>query len=95
MAAIPTYSFGIYKREQIRAVWLSGRYTEEQLKEKYWQQYLTFCQEHGYKPVEKAEGQESPSATEKSLVNEYLQMMDRYKNEQTQPQRDTHGEDQP
>lgn len=44
------------------------------------------------KPEEKAEGQESPS---ENLVNEYLQMMDHYKGEQTKPQHDIHGEDQP
>lgn len=46
--------------------------------------------------TKEAEEPESPSAEgiEKDLANEYLQMMDRYKNEQTQPRSDIHGEDQ-
>ena len=46
--------------------------------------------------TKEAEEPESPSADgiEKDLANEYLQMMDRYKNEQTQPRSDIRGEDQ-
>lgn len=41
------YSFDIFKKEQIRAVWLSGFYDDEKLEEKYYQNYKTFCISHG------------------------------------------------
>ena len=30
------YSFNTYQKEHIRSAWLSGKYTDEQLKEKYY-----------------------------------------------------------
>ena len=41
------YSFETYKREKIRYAWLSPMHTEESLKEKYYQEYLDYCKEHG------------------------------------------------
>ena len=40
------YSFDCYKKEHLRYAWLSGRYTEDQLKDKYYNEYKTFCIEH-------------------------------------------------
>lgn len=46
------YSFDTYKKEHLRVTWLLGRYTDEQLKEKYYEQYTELCNycglEHGY-----------------------------------------------
>lgn len=41
------YSFDTYKKEYLRAAWLSGKYTDEQLKEKYFEQYTEFCNSRG------------------------------------------------
>lgn len=41
------YSFDTYKKEHLRATWLSGKYTDEQLKEKYYGQYTEFCNSRG------------------------------------------------
>lgn len=40
------YSFDVYKKEHLRYAWLSGKYTDEQLKEKYYEQYKKFCISH-------------------------------------------------
>lgn len=40
------YSFDVYIKEHLRTVWLSGNYTDEQLKEKYYEQYKEFCISH-------------------------------------------------
>lgn len=46
------YSFDVFKKEQIRAVWLSGFFNDEELEEKYYQKYKEFCVSHGleYEP---------------------------------------------
>jgi len=41
------YSFETFKREKIRYAWLNSFHTEESLKEKYYQEYLGYCKEHG------------------------------------------------
>ncbi|MGN0513063.1 MAG: hypothetical protein ACI4GD_02200 [Lachnospiraceae bacterium] len=41
------YSFDTYKKEHLRWTWLSGKYTDEQLKEKYFEQYTEFCDSRG------------------------------------------------
>lgn len=43
------YSWDVFKKEHLRYAWLSGRYTEEQLKEKYWDEYIQFCINHNLK----------------------------------------------
>lgn len=43
------YSFDAYKKEHLRVVWLSGRYTNEQLKDRYYEQYKEFCVSHNMK----------------------------------------------
>jgi hypothetical protein len=41
------YSFEIFMKEQRRAIWLSPKnYTEQELKEKCYDDYLKYCQEH-------------------------------------------------
>ena len=41
------YNFETYEREKIRYAWLSPLRTEESLREKYYQEYLDYCKEHG------------------------------------------------
>jgi hypothetical protein len=40
------YSFDTFKKEHLRAAWLSGRYTEKQLRDNNWQEYASYCHEH-------------------------------------------------
>jgi len=42
------YSFEVFMKEQRRAIWLSPNYsyTEQELKEKCYDDYLKYCQEH-------------------------------------------------
>ena len=39
-------SFDTYKKEHLRCAWLSGRYTDDHLKEKYYEAYKEFCIAH-------------------------------------------------
>lgn len=43
-----TCSFDIFKKENLRYAWLSGRYTDQELKDKYWQEYIAYCQKCNY-----------------------------------------------
>lgn len=47
------YSYDTYKKGHLCATWLSGRYTDEQLKEKYYEQHTERCNccglEHVYR----------------------------------------------
>ena len=40
------YSFDCYKKEHLRYAWLSGRYTDEQLRKKYYDEYKQYCINH-------------------------------------------------
>lgn len=40
------YSFETFKKEHLRYAWLSGKYTEKELREKYYEQYKEFCISH-------------------------------------------------
>lgn len=40
------YCFDTYKKEHLRAAWLSGEHTEETIMEKYWDSYLEYCEAH-------------------------------------------------
>lgn len=42
------YTFDMYKREHIRMAWLSVMYTEGELRERYFGEYVQFCRRNGY-----------------------------------------------
>ena len=37
------YSFETFKKEHLRYSWLSGKYTDKELREMYYEQYKEFC----------------------------------------------------
>lgn len=43
------YSFEAYKVEHLREAWLSGNYTNAELKEKYYGRYIVYCNTHHLK----------------------------------------------
>lgn len=45
---IMVYKFDTYKKENLRCAWLSGKYTDEELINKYGENYIMFCYNHGY-----------------------------------------------
>lgn len=40
------YSFDAFKEEHLRVAWISGCYTDRQLRDNYWQDYASYCQDH-------------------------------------------------
>ncbi len=42
------YKFETYKKEHLRAAWLSGEYTDDELINKYGDAYEYFCYKNGY-----------------------------------------------
>lgn len=48
------YSFDVFKKEHLRSAWLSGSYTDAQIKQKYFSEYLAFCKTHGLEADEKS-----------------------------------------
>lgn len=65
------YSFNTYKKEHLRAAWLSGKHTDEQLKEKYFEQYTEFCNSRGldHDNIVSAES-DDVSASHKQIISE-------------------------
>ena len=42
------YSFDTFKKEKLRYTWLSGKYTDKEMIDKYADLYVLHCVNHGY-----------------------------------------------